>query len=308
MNQTLSGCQALSLRFLVVGSNGFIGSNLATFFEMNGHKVHTISRVDGDLEMQSTWEKFDTSISYDGIFFCVEITGNQTFFEQNFPYDISSRNLRMLMNFDRFLAALKFSSKVFFFNSLWSAARLCTLISEEDLFTYEKSSNVTGLMMTKIHIFELVKKINAGNSPHDAIVITTGTIFGPGDNSDHLIPSILRQLRSNPSVLRLSGGPSSVRNYFYVQDLCRCLLSLVSYSKIQHKSIIVSSDTKLSIGEVVGMLTKKFGVPQVEWGSKADNFSERIPNTSLFTRKYMPEGIKFKSLENFDVKELKTWV
>ena len=308
MSQTHLGWPVLSPNVLIVGSNGFLGSNLALFFEANDHNVVRISRADGDLELPSTWQRLDVDMTYDAIFFCAERSGNQAFFEKNFSHDISCRNLQVLLNLESFLEKLKSPSKIFFFNSLWSAPRSCAFISEEDLFSYEKDSNVSGLMISKIHILELAKKINTSNFPHEALVITTGTLFGPGDKSDHLIPSILRQLILKPEKLKLSGGPSSVRNYFYIGDLSRCLLSLINHQNLEDKSIIISSNVKLSIGAVVNTLAHKFNVSQIEWGNKIDNFSERIPNTSLFKKKYKPETLKFRLMEDFDIGELRKWV
>ena len=294
---------------LVIGSSGFLGKNLSVFFKNKNYSVTSVSRSEfGNLADFENWESIDNKKSYAAIFFCVEKTGNQIFFEKNCHFDIFSENFRILSNFDKFLSSLSFPTKIYCFSSLWTAADGVNIISERELFSYDQSSSVRSLLAFKNCLFELVKKLNSCHSDHVGTVITTGTIFGPGDESDHLVPSLLRKLVKNPKTLVMQGASSAVRNYVFVDDLCQCIYTMIKTSGFDEESIIVTSEINMSVETIVKCFAQKFGNPDVVWGTRVDNFSRRIPDTTLFRRKIKMDDFQFESLDNIEQKDLALWV
>lgn len=292
---------------MIIGSQGFLGKNLCNFFLQKGFQVHRLSREHGDLRQKSTWKSVNTKRKYDAVFFCAERTGNQLFFEQNTPFDIFMENFSIIKLFEEFVLNLEFPTKVFSFSSLWTAATYCSVISERDLFQYDAKSNIAGLLLTKISLLELVKKLNK-ISQHDATMITTGTLYGPGDSSDHLVPSLLKKVMSRPEFVDMSGDGNSVRNYIYVDDFCECLMTILNSSKPSCESLIVSSNINIRVTELVDSIVTKFGVTSVKWGDRPDNFTKRIPDTSTFTDTYKMGRYVYKDISSFSEKELSSWV
>lgn len=293
---------------LIIGSNGFLGKNLSIFFKNAVNNIFAISRENGDLSDPNTWEKIESNVKFDAIFYCVERTGNQIFFQNNSSFMLFKENFKILMNFENFLKKVKIPTKILFFNSLWSAKESCTIINENDLFSYSKNSKVSGLLLTKILLHQFFKQINSNKISHEAFMITTGTIFGPYDNSDHLIPSLLKKLINQPKKITLNGGGKSIRNYIYVYDLCFCILDLLNKKELRHKNLIISSEINMKIEEVVKTLTNKFGITSINWGTRVDSFSKRIPDISLYLKNYMPKDYHFKKIQDFSKEELIKWV
>ena len=50
-----------------------------------------------------------------------------------------------------------------------------------------------------------------------------GTVFGPGDKSDHFIPSIIRRINKNPSKLDVYGSGKESRDFIYIDDQIKAI-------------------------------------------------------------------------------------
>ncbi len=293
-------------QILIIGSRGFLGSNLFNYFLNTGYKVKTLSRENGDLLDFNSWKILSTSENYEAIYFCVEKTGNQLFYANNSAVDLIDYNNQLINNLDKFINRLQSRTKLFVFGSLWTAFSKLSEIKEHDLFQNEKENNLLGLTMTKTLLFKLVKKINRSNK-HKASILTTGTLYGPNDKSDHLIPSILSKLILYPKELKMFGKGDSVRNFTFIEDLCFWLKEILNSNQECPENLIVASDKNYQIKEVVEILSKKFDVQKLIWGNKLDNFKIRVPLTKKFSDLYNPSKFAFRGVETFDKKDLIKW-
>lgn len=294
-------------QILIIGSKGFLGSNLLNYFSNAGYKVKTLSRENGDLLDFSSWKILSVSENYEAIYFCAEKSGNQIFFENNSAVDLINYNGQLITNLDKFIKGLQINTKIFVFGSLWTAFSKLAEIKENDLFKNEKNTNLLGLTMTKTLLFKLVQKINR-TTKHKASILTTGTLYGPNDKSGHLVPSILSKLAPRPEELKMFGKGDSIRNFTYVEDLCFWLKKILNSNLVCPESLIIASDKNYRISDVVEVLAKKFDVKKLIWGEKIDNFKIRIPLTNKFSNLYYSAEFAFRGIETFDKRDLIKWI
>lgn len=293
-------------KILVIGSNGFLGSNLSNYFLIHGYKVKTLSRNNGDLIDYRSWKQLSVKDNYDAIYFCIEKSGNQIFYENNSAKDLINYNGKLISNLEKFINSLQKSTKFFFFGSLWTANSNLKEIEEKDLFKNEDDKFLLGLTMTKSLLLKLVKKINKLGL-HKASILTTGTLYGPNDKSDHLVPSTLSKLVLYPDELKMFGNGNSVRNYTYIEDFCFWLKEILNSNQVCPESLIIASDINLRISDVVKILAKKFDVKKITWGKKVDNFKIRVPLTNRFSKLYYSDKYTFRRIESFDKTDLIKW-
>lgn len=294
-------------KILIIGSRGFLGSSLANYLSKFNYDVITLSRSNGDLLDYSSWESIPTSEKYEAIYFCIEKSGNQLFFEKNSSFDLISHNQKLIMNMDIFMKNLKFPSKLFTFGSLWTADKKIKEIDESDLFNYDQNDKVSALKIIKIILYEFIKKLNKF-SHHSASIITTGTLYGYKDQSDHLIPSILSKLSSQPDEIRMFGKGNSIRNYTYIGDFIYCLKKILESPISCPESLIVASDKNYRIDYLIETIAEKFGVIKLIWGDKEDDIKIRIPIINKFINLYELSGYAFRGIETFDEKDLIKWI
>lgn len=272
-----------------------------------GHDVQSLSRDDGDLRHAATWRKLRVDIHFDAIYFCAEKTGNQKFHEENSAFSLVNANSEMLKNLEQFMRKLQYPSHLYSFGSLWTAGRECTRISEEDLFSYTPEAGISALRITKILLFELARSLNL-ETRHHASIITTGTLYGPGDNSDHLVPSVLRRLVNSTAELELSGDGNSTRNYLYIKDLCYYLNVIMLSNYRCPENLIVSSEQNYRVIEVINFLANQFDVKDIRFGKREDQFPIRVPNVDRFNSMYKLNDFEFTPLEKFKKKDLVGWL
>ncbi len=297
----------INKKILIIGSQGFLGRNLNNYFSKLGYEVKTLSRLNGDLLDFESWKNLSVSEHFEAIYFCAERSGNQIFFEKNSSFDLIKHNQKLIINLDKFMQSLKNPTKLFTFGSLWTAFHKLEEIEEKNLFCHYHEASVAGLKITKIILFELIKKLNKFTQ-HKASIITTGTLYGPMDQSDHLIPSILSKLSLYPKELEMFGKGDSIRNYTFVEDLCFWLNEILKSNHICPDNIIVASDKNYPVQYVIETLASRFEVQKLIWGDRVDNFKSRVPNTKQFSSLYNTEGYLFRGIDSFNKDELLKWI
>lgn len=304
---TRIGSPLLLNEALIVGAQGFLGSHLRAKLTSLGIKVFCLSRKDGDLAQIETWEKSNFSGGHpSAVFFCAEDTGNQRYFSETGPFDIWSNNASIIQNFSKYLESLQNPCHVFVFGSLWTSIANKSVIDEEDLFQLDKRSPVISLQMTKIALLSFVRKMNA-KTIHTAQIITPGTLFGPDDNSDHLIPSVIRQ--ANTKTILMNGTGDGSRNFIYVDDFSNLLLLLIENKLFDQESIIVTSDINLDIKAIVNHIAAEFGIDNVSWGTQRPVYETRQPSISLLKSLNVNfQTFEFRSPLNFGRLDFQEWL
>lgn len=55
-------------------------------------------------------------------------------------------------------------------------------------------------------------------------MLVLGSVYGPGDTSGHLIPSLIRRMRENPEYLRIQGDGMATRDFIFIDDQIEAIL------------------------------------------------------------------------------------
>ena len=298
----------MSANALIVGAEGFLGKHLKAKLVGVGFDVLCLSRQNGDLTKIETWRALNFAGSPPSIvFFCAEDTGNQQYFSERSPFDVWSNNASIIQNLSRHVETMQLPCHIFVFGSLWTSTADKRVIDEDDLFKIDKGSPVISLQMTKIALLSFVRKINAGTI-HSAQIITPGTLFGPGDNSDHLIPSVIRQAMNNDKTICMNGTGEGVRNFIYIEEFCDLLIVLIENRLFEHESIIATSDVNLDVKTIVNHIAAQLGVRDVLWGAQKPVYETRQPSINLLRSIHSDfQTFEFRSPLNFDKLDFLSW-
>ena len=293
---------------LIVGAEGFLGKHLKAKLVGMGTDVFCLSRKNGDLTQIETWEALDFADAPPRtVFFCAEDTGNQQYFSKRSPFDVWSNNASIIQNLSRYVETMQLPCHVFVFGSLWTSTADKRVIDEDDLFKLDKGSPVISLQMTKIALLSFVRKINAGTI-HSAQIITPGTLFGPEDNSDHLIPSVIRQAINKNETIRMNGTGEGIRNFIYIEDFCDLLVVLIENKLFEHESIIVTSDVNLDVKTIVNHIAIQLNVGNVLWGTQKPVYETRQPSINLLRSLHSDfRNFEFRSPLHFDKLDFLKW-
>ena len=294
------------MSILIIGSKGFLGKNLVDYFTANGFEVDTLSRSDGDLRSWSTWQHLQHGVKFECIILCAEKTGNQIFHNKNNAFETIQDNNAIVLNLNKLLRSIRKTVKLFTFGSLWTAPVKVREIREENLFAYSPSTDIPALLATKIILYNFVRSINI-EKLHHASIITPGTLYGPYDNSDHLIPSMIRKLKKSNGSLNLHGNGASVRNYTYVGDFAACLHEIIVSDHRCPENLIVASDVNHQISEVVKIISEEFGVSKLSWGEREDTFQARMPNVKLFNDNFNVKLNRYSRISDFNKSDFWEW-
>jgi nucleoside-diphosphate-sugar epimerase len=81
-----------------------------------------------------------------------------------------------------------------------------------------------------------------------AITLILGTTFGPGDKSDHFIPSFLRRMIGNKDELTVYGTGEEMRDFIYIDDQVR---GIYLHRDVDDRMLNIGSGNLTSLRTVV---------------------------------------------------------
>jgi UDP-glucose 4-epimerase len=153
---------------------------------------------------------------------------------------------------------------------VWEASRACgaerfLFMSTGDVYAPSSARHLEGDPLAPFNAYGLSKLTSErslaiarpGGGPA-VTVVRMFNVYGAGDRNDHLIPSILRQVRGGARELRL-GNLWPVRDYVYVDDAAAALLRLC---RVGGADVVnVGTGGGWTVQEVVESIGAAVGVP-----------------------------------------------
>lgn len=286
--------------FLVTGGAGFIGSHLVEKLAEQGNIVicmdnyfrgtpknisknsKNIIMKKGDVRKISDWPKYKGKIN--GIFHLAAINGTPNFYK--IPETVLDVNVRGTMNALEY--AKKNKIKYFAFASSSEAYGIPKIFptSEKHPLVVQDVSNPrwsygASKIIGEIYCANLAKKYGFKCS-----ILRYNNLFGPRDEEGHVIPDLIRKIRSKKKFV-VEGTGRETRSFCYIDDAIDATILIKNKQKLQFDTFNIGTNFETKISEVVKLLQKISG-------KNVQPVFKRIPNAG--TSRRLPDIRKLKRL------------
>jgi GDP-L-fucose synthase len=271
-----------SLRILVTGATGFLGTNLVQLMRGRGLNPITPGRKDYDLLEQARVRQMLAEIKPQMVFHLAGLVGG-ILGNRERPADYHYQNAFMgeVMMHESCLAGVK--KYVTVMGGCSYPAHAPSPIKETSLFN--------GYPQELTAPYSIAKAMNAVQAPayreqynFNAIVLVPGNMYGPYDNYDlkrsHVVPALIRRYyeaqKSGASEVSAWGTGRPTRDFVYVRDVCEALL--IAAEKYDGADLInISSGKPVTIKELTEKIARAVGYQgRVVWdASKPDGQLEK---------------------------------
>lgn len=132
---------------------------------------------------------------------------------------------------------------------------------------------------------------NSYNLP--VVTIRPFNTYGPRQSARAIIPTIISQIASNKRILNI-GDTSPTRDFTYVTDTCRAILSLSETRKIEGEVVNIGSGAEISIQNLISLIKNKMNS---KIKVKADKRRLRPKNSEV--HRLLCDNSKLLKLTNF---------
>lgn len=246
------------MRVLVTGSNGLVGSAIKEDSESSNHEFLFASRDGADLTKQSDVECLFNTVKPDAVIHTAAKVGgieaNRTM-QEEFFYD------NILINANVIRECVKHGvKKLFAFSSVCVFPDDLAMLEEEKIHSgpVYAANFAYGYAKRMVDVHIRAAKEQYGFKGWTSII--PGNIFGKQDmfsiEHGHIIPALIHKLyiaKERNTDFVVWGDGQSLREFIYVNDLSKILITLLDKEDIPDK-IIVSGREEMPIKSVVSKL------------------------------------------------------
>jgi nucleoside-diphosphate-sugar epimerase len=227
------------MRILITGSEGFIGSKLCSKIETQGFDMVKLDHIIGhDITNPETFENITTPS-------VIVHLASLSYVPDSFknPYQFYQQNFLGTLNVLEF--ARKHKAKVIFFSSY--------LYGRPDQLPVNESHelNPHNPYAESKRIGEILCEAYQRDFGVNTIIFRPFNIYGPGQNSNFLIPTIIKQIKAG-NVHLMDATPK--RDYIHVDDIVNAVLKAITNSQVHNEILNLGSGKSYSVDEIVQVI------------------------------------------------------
>lgn len=222
-------------KVLILGSSGFLGSNIKNELEKRRFIIHNPSRKNLNLYSRSSIDKFikkKINQKYDFLINCAAYIGGQSLMQSK-PLDMFLNNIKILHNVI-YLTRKILPKKIISIGSACAYPDLRKILTEKDLWNGRINSMVEGYgLIKKNDIAALTILKNQYNIDFNHYILAN--LYGPNDNFDlntsHVLGALIYkvfQAKKNNLKLEIWGSGKPIRDFIYVEDAARIIVRSMS--------------------------------------------------------------------------------
>tara|TARA_B100000787_G_scaffold169671_1_gene161654 strand:- start:293 stop:1192 length:900 start_codon:yes stop_codon:yes gene_type:complete len=241
------------MNILITGGSGYLGKNLFNYLKKKKTKFKTISiprSIDLTLEKKVN-NYFMKSGKLNYIFHFAEVSGNKAWSKKN-SFQQTLMNLRINVNIISAWKKYQPNAKFIFVSSVWSYPLGDPFLKEKDYWKGELNPETIHFAYNK-RIATILLESAKNNFKLKATTLILGTVYGPGDLSDHFIPTIIRRMKKEKETLQVYGTGLESRDFIYIDDQIKGIFM----HKDQNEEIINIGTGKLTSIKNVIEISKK---------------------------------------------------
>lgn len=238
-------------RYLITGGTGFIGRALAARLAA-AHGPDRVLAVGRNFDLESAEGSdalFRSHGQFDHILHLADVQGNAEW-SASHAADQLMRNTAITWNVLRCWRAFQPQARLVAFSSLWAYPEHVAVATEETYWA--------GRMHPATEHYGLGKKLlTVGIETHKrqfgmrGTTLVLGSVYGPGDSSTHVIPSLIRRISGATGPLAVLGNGRERRQFIFIDDQVEGILAHMHFDG---DLLNVASESSHSIAEVVSTL------------------------------------------------------
>ncbi len=241
-------------KILIIGGNGFIGSNLSGFLASNGNEVYSFDIVEPKIKNSNV--KYIQGDFFDDNTLAKVIKGMDIIYHALSTINPGNSNEKYMMGYGRdFIQTVKLFSmlqntdtKLVFLSSggtVYGNQAIQPIRENSTARPINHYGNVKLCIENTLRIFAIQAKSKM-------IIARISNPYGPGQDYNKgvgFIDAVIKKTLSNETI-EIWGDGEVIRDYIYIDDVCKMLWTLANYEG-EERIFNVSSCTGTSQNEII---------------------------------------------------------
>ena len=228
------------MRIVLTGSSGFIGSKLIAELEKQNHTVIRVDLDDGyDIRI---WETVKSIEKFDVLIHLAAVSYVPLSYE--IPREMYETNINGTLNMLE-LCRLNKAKMIFASSYVYGKPQYLPIDEKHPTIDFNPycQSKLIGEQLCKSYHQDFGVPI---------IIFRPFNIYGPGQNDNFLIPSILKQIKGKGKIVLKDSRPK--RDFIHVDDVVDAYCKALEYNKTNFEIFNIGSGKSYSVEEIAKLL------------------------------------------------------